>query len=68
MLGQSFLRLGLVDEIRLMIAPVTLGGGLHLFGDSGIEQKWCLKNVVPYKNGFVELAYGLNTLTIRSAT
>ena len=26
MLGQSFLRLGLVDEIRLMIAPVTLGG------------------------------------------
>ena len=25
MLGQSFLRLGLVDEIRLMIAPVTIG-------------------------------------------
>ncbi len=57
MLGQSFLRLGLVDEIRLMIAPVTLGDGLHLFGDSGIEQTWHLKNVVGYKNGFVELAY-----------
>jgi len=56
-LGQSFLKLGLVDEIRLMIAPVTLGGGLHLFGDSGIEQRWRLKNVVGYKNGFVELAY-----------
>jgi len=25
MLSQNFLRLGLVDEIRLMIAPVTLG-------------------------------------------
>src|SRR5882724_5145267 len=25
MLGQSFLRLGLVDEIRLMIAPVKIG-------------------------------------------
>ena len=57
MLGQSFLRLGLVDEIRLMIAPVTLGDGLHLFGDSCTEQKWRLKNVVAYKNGYVELSY-----------
>jgi dihydrofolate reductase len=57
MLGQSFLRLGLVDEINLMIAPVTLGDGLHLFGDSGTEQKWHLKNAVAYKNGYVELSY-----------
>jgi dihydrofolate reductase len=57
MLGQSFLRLGLVDEIRLMIAPVTLGAGLHLFGDSATEQKWHLKNVVAYKNGYVDLSY-----------
>jgi dihydrofolate reductase len=57
MLCQSFLRLGLVDEIRLMVAPVTLGDGLHLFGDSGIEQKWLLTNVVAYKNAFVELSY-----------
>jgi dihydrofolate reductase len=57
MLAQSFLRLGLVDEIRLMIVPVLLGDGLHLFGDSGTEQKWHLKNVVAYKNGFVELSY-----------
>ncbi len=56
-LGQSFLKLGLVDEIRLMIAPVTLGDGLHLFGDSGPEQKWRLQNAVAYKNGFVELSY-----------
>jgi dihydrofolate reductase len=61
MLGQSFLKLGLVDEIRLMIAPVILGDGLHLFGDSGIEQKWDLKNVVAYKNGFVELSYRRQT-------
>jgi dihydrofolate reductase len=58
MLGQSFLRLGLVDEIRLMIAPVTLGEGLQLFGDAGIEQRWRLKDVVAYRNGYVELAYG----------
>src|SRR5271156_4533713 len=61
MLGQSFLRLGLVDEIRLMIAPVTLGDGLHLFGDSGTEQKWHLTNVVAYKNGYVDLSYSRQT-------
>ncbi len=57
MLGQSFLKLGLVDEIRLTIAPAILGDGLHLFGDSCAEQKWHLKDVVAYRNGFVELSY-----------
>lgn len=56
-LGQSFLELGLVDEIRLMVAPVTLGDGLHLFGNSGTEQRWHLQNAVAYKNGFVDLSY-----------
>src|ERR1700753_840458 len=32
MLAQRFLSLGLVDEIRLTIAPVLLGDGLRLFG------------------------------------
>jgi dihydrofolate reductase len=57
MLCQSFLRLDLVDEIRLAIVPVLLGDGLRLFDDSGIESRWNLKNVVGYKNGFVELSY-----------
>jgi len=56
-LGQSFLKLGLVDEIRVMIAPVTLGDGLHLFGNSATEEKWHLKNVVAYRNGYVDLSY-----------
>jgi len=56
-LCQSFLKLDLVDEIRLMIAPITLGDGLALFGSSGGEQRWLLKNVVGYKNGFVEPSY-----------
>jgi dihydrofolate reductase len=56
MLCQRFLELGLVDEIRLMIAPVLLGEGLRLFG-SMTEKRWNLKNVVAYKNGFVELSY-----------
>jgi dihydrofolate reductase len=62
MLCQGFLELGLVDEIRLMIAPVMLGDGLRLFGGLPTEQRWNLKNVVAYKNGFVELSYAASTV------
>jgi dihydrofolate reductase len=57
MLCQRFLSLGLVDEIKLTIAPVLLGEGLRLFDGSPTEERWNLKNVVAYKNGFVELSY-----------
>ena len=56
-LCQRFLSLGLVDEIKLTIAPVLLGDGLRLFGSSPKEERWDLKNVVAYKNGFVGLTY-----------
>jgi dihydrofolate reductase len=58
MLCQSFLRLGLVDEIRLAVVPVLLGDGLRLFGHSCTETSWRLKDVVAYKTGVVELLYG----------
>ncbi len=57
LLCQSFLRLGLVDEIRLVVMPVLLGDGLHLFGNSGPETRWRLKDVTAYKSGMVELWY-----------
>ena len=60
-LCQRFLELGLVDEIKLTIAPVLLGDGLRLFGGSLSEERWNLKNVVAYKNGFVELSYSAPT-------
>jgi len=57
MLCQSFLRLGLVDEISLVIVPILLGEGLRLFDNSAIESRWHLKNVLAYKTGLVELLY-----------
>jgi dihydrofolate reductase len=60
-LSQRFLELGLVDEIKLTIAPVLLGDGLRLFGALK-EERWDLKNVVAYKNGFVELSYSASTV------
>ena len=56
-LCQRFLELGLVGEIKLTIAPVLLGNGLRLFGGPLSEQSWTLRDVVAYKNGFVELTY-----------
>ncbi|HEX4003392.1 MAG TPA: dihydrofolate reductase family protein [Candidatus Acidoferrales bacterium] len=61
-LCQQFLKLGLVDDIRLMIAPVLLGDGLRLFGGANPQSRWRLKNVVAYKTGFVELSYGAASL------
>ena len=58
MLCQSFLKLGLVDEIRLSVVPVLLGDGLRLFGNSSTETRWRLKDVVSYKTGIVDLLYG----------
>jgi dihydrofolate reductase len=57
MLCQSFLRLGLVDEMRLVIMPVLLSDGLRLFGNAGCESRWRLKDVVGFKTGMVELFY-----------
>jgi dihydrofolate reductase len=56
-LSHDFIELGLVDEIKLTIAPVTLGEGLRLFGNSTTEKRWNLNDVAAYKNGFVELSY-----------
>ncbi len=63
MLCQRFLSLGLVDEIRLTLAPVLLGDGLRLFAGALPEERWNLKNVVAYRNGFVELSYAASSLS-----
>ncbi|QRV16819.1 dihydrofolate reductase [Haloterrigena salifodinae] len=63
-LAQSFLREGLVDEIRLTVVPVLLGGGIRLFTDDGAERALETVECTSFESGLVELRYdtsGSNT-------
>ena len=62
-LCRSFLALDLVDRMILSIAPVMLGEGLRLFGETEAEKRWRLVDVVAYRTGFVELSYELERTT-----
>lgn len=57
MLVRDFIRLKLVDEIRVSILPIILGDGLPFFDHIGQEQVLQLKDAKAYKNGMVELCY-----------
>ena len=55
MLVDTMLTMGLVDEMRLFIAPDILGSGTKLFKGSKITQQFELVSSKPYKSGLVEL-------------
>ncbi|TDW99092.1 dihydrofolate reductase [Dinghuibacter silviterrae] len=59
MLVRDFIRAKLADDIRLTVVPVILGDGTPLFDHLEQEQALHLKDVNAYKNGMVELWYGL---------
>ncbi|MCP5144564.1 MAG: dihydrofolate reductase [Gammaproteobacteria bacterium] len=56
-LTRDCLRQGLVDDIRIVIMPIVLGGGLPFFDEVGATLPLHLKEVTPYRNGLVELWY-----------
>lgn len=56
-LTRDFIKMKLVDEIRVSILPIILGDGLPFFDHIGQEQTLHLKDTIAYKNGMVELCY-----------
>jgi dihydrofolate reductase len=57
-LVQSLIRDDLVDELRLMIDPVVLGGGKSPFPDDGILRKLRLVDSVTTSTGAIFATYG----------
>jgi dihydrofolate reductase len=56
-LVSSLMNLGLIDELRLMINPLILGGGKALFKDVKERHSLKLIRVKPLKSGKVSLIY-----------
>jgi dihydrofolate reductase len=56
-LVRSLLEAGLLDELRLMVHPLVLGGGKRLFGEGGEQETLELVSSESYGTGVVSLAY-----------
>jgi dihydrofolate reductase len=56
-LATSLLKEGLVDEVRLMVAPVVVGAGTPLFKGLDTRMKFKLAKTQPFKSGNVLLSY-----------
>lgn len=64
-LVRTFLRLGLLDRIRLSVIPLLLGEGISLFGESGVGRALHLEDVTAFESGIVELRYGVRRIVTR---
>jgi dihydrofolate reductase len=53
----SLVNMGLIDEVRLMVNPIILGGGKALFKDVKERHSLKLIRVKPFKSGMVSLTY-----------
>ncbi|GGJ67446.1 dihydrofolate reductase family protein [Deinococcus aquiradiocola] len=56
-LALTLLRAGLVDELNLLVYPVTLGAGQRLFPDGHAPQTLTLTEARPYPGGVLLLRY-----------
>jgi dihydrofolate reductase len=56
-LVKSLLHHDLVDELRLMVIPVAVGGGIKLFDENLELKKFSLKNSIVMSNGVLILEY-----------
>lgn len=57
-LVHALLQAGLVDELHLLLYPITLGSGKKVLPD-GVHTEFALKSAKPYPTGVVGLHYAL---------
>lgn len=63
MLAKEFIRLKLVDEIRLSVLPIILGDGTLMFDHVGQEEPLHLKDVTAHKSGMIDLWYEIRKVS-----
>lgn len=56
-IAQTFLRLGLVDELSLLVSPILFGGGTRLFAEMTEKTSLKLTEALPFDTGVVRLTY-----------
>jgi dihydrofolate reductase len=56
-LAKALLHHDLIDELRLLLYPVSIGGGLRLFDDNRELKKFELKHSHAFPNGVLILEY-----------
>lgn len=57
---QQLLRLGLVDDLRMAVVPVTLGGGLRLLAEGISAADWELAEVAELGHSTIAVHYRLS--------
>jgi len=67
-LVKGLLHHDLIDELRLMVFPLSIGGGLRLFDDDRGLKKFELKHAHPTDNGILLLEYRLVPSTVSGAS
>ncbi|MEM9329465.1 MAG: dihydrofolate reductase family protein [Bacteroidota bacterium] len=48
---------GMIDELKLKLNPIVLGGGTQLFGSSETSAKWTLTEKESFSDGLQILTY-----------
>ena len=57
---QSFIREGLIADLKLAIVPILIGDGIRLFGELDTDIDLTLTGTKPFPSGLVEMRYAIN--------
>ncbi|GGX61082.1 deaminase reductase [Tateyamaria omphalii] len=56
---RSFLNAGLVQDMKITMVPILLGGGIRIFGETACDVDLELVSAAPFPSGMVDLVYKL---------
>lgn len=54
---QSFLKAGLIRDMKITIVPILIGDGIRIFGETHGDTDLELKSATPFPSGLVDLVY-----------